>query len=189
MGTEILTVALFWVLGTGALGAQTAPEPGPEVKEHLQKLIKQLPPESPLRGDLLRGAHGGGVHQIWMDNMRHAGIRRAEVWIDIRFDRVGKSKQMKVARAEYFTQYENGERINDPERLSSLRNAGIEQMLTQVALERAAHGYWVDVPHPSPHPFIGAAKIQLFDDEWLPTHESPLYCAGQGCLGKTNKTK
>ena len=60
--------------------------------------------------------------------------------------------------------------------------SGLEQELHSVALEKATHGFWIDVPHPEPQPFVGGAKVEFFDDEKLPTPEAPLYCAGKSCL-------
>jgi hypothetical protein len=93
---------------------------------------------------------------------------------------------MKVARTEYFAQYDKGERISDVDRLKSIRASGLEQKLTAVALQKAAHGFWVDVPRPRPRPFVGAAEIEFFDDEWVPTLNAPLYCAGKSCISNAN---
>jgi len=70
----------------------------------------------------------------------------------------------------------------DAERLDILRTTGVLEKVGSAALEKAAHGYWIDVPKPEPHPFVGAARMVFFDDEWLPALWAPLYCAGEDCL-------
>jgi hypothetical protein len=87
-------------------------------------------------------------------------------------------------RTEYFTQYDKSETVLDAERLGSIHARELEQRLTAVALQKTANGYWVDVPRPRPHPFIGAAKVEFFDDEWLPVISPPIYCAGKSCLSR-----
>jgi hypothetical protein len=116
-----------------------------------------------------------------MDDMRQEGIKRAIVWMKIDFNRHGKPIRMQVDRTEYFTQYEGG-RVLDLNLFNSFRDRGLQQRLAAIALQKAAHGNWVDVPRPKPRPFVGGVVIEFFDDEWLPTLDAPLYCAGRGCL-------
>ena len=118
----------------------------------------------------------------WMNDMRHEGVKRALVWIAIDFNRQGKPKRMSVHTTEYFTTYEDDSKLSDPKRLTAIRASGLEQKLNSFALEKAARGFWTDVPHPSPHPFVGGTKVEFFDGEKPPTPEAPLYCAGKSCL-------
>jgi len=128
------------------------------------------------------GARGEGVHQAWMDDLSRQGIKRAVGWVEIDFKRNGKPKRARIYRIELFTRYEGCERVLDAERLDILRTTGVLEKVGSAALEKAAHGYWIDVPKPEPHPFVGAARMVFFDDEWLPALWAPLYCAGEDCL-------
>ena len=130
----------------------------------------------------LNGIHKDDSAKPWMNDMRHEGVKRALVWIAIDFDRQGKPKRMSVHRTEYFTTYEDDSKVSDAKRLMAIRATGLEQKLNSVALEKAARGFWTDMPHPKPRPFVGGAKLEFFDDEKLPTPEAPLYCAGKSCL-------
>jgi hypothetical protein len=129
----------------------------------------------------MSGVHNDDAITPWMNDMRHEGLKRAVVWIAIDFNRHGKPKRMSVHRAEYFTTSKDDSRVSAAERLMAIRASGLEQKLNAVALEKAAGGSWNDVPHPKPHPFVGGAKVELFDDEKHPT-PAPLYCAGRSCL-------
>ena len=130
----------------------------------------------------LSGVHDDDSPKPWMNDMRHEGVKRALVWIAIDFDRQGKPKRMTVHGTEYFTTYEDDSKVSDTKRLMAIRASGLEQKLTSVALEKAARGSWTDVPHPTPRPFVGGAKVEFFDDEKIPTPKVPLYCAGKSCL-------
>ena len=187
VGHSSLVVGLLCAFSAVAVSNPQAPrDMGPEAQQHIHDLISELPANSLLRRHLENGAHGNGIHQVWMDDMQRENIKRAVVWVSMHFDRHGKPKQMRIERIEYFTQYENGERVLETERLGSIRARGLEQNLTAVAVQKSAHGFWVDVPRPRPRPFIGAAAVEFFDDEWLPTLNAPLYCAGESCISNAN---
>jgi len=136
---------------------------------------------SPTRQQL-SGANNDDSPTPWMNDMRHEGVKRVLVWIAIDFSRQGKPKRISIHRTEYFTTYEDDSRVSDMKRLMAIRASGLEQKLNSVALERAARGFWTDLPHPKPRPFVGGAKVEFFDDEKRPTPEAPLYCAGKSCL-------
>lgn len=175
IGRSSMVLGFLCVLSAGAVSNPQAPaDLRPQVKRHINDLISELPANSSLTRQLASGAHGSGIHHIWMDDMRRENIKRAIVWISIRFNRHGKPKQMRIERIEYFAQYENGERVSG--------TSVLEQRLSTDALQKAANGFWVDVPRPRPHPFVGAAAVEFFDDEWLPTLSAPFYCAGQNCI-------
>lgn len=183
MSKNFIKVLLFCVLNIVAMMGDQVTR---ESEQHVRDLIEQLPSNSILRRDLLSGARGDGVHRFWMDTMRQVGVKRVVAWVSIRFDRGGKPKEMMVARTEYFTEYENGGRVLDDNSLKSIRASGLEQMLTPIAVEMARHGHWIDVPRPRPNPFVGAARVQFFDDEWLPAIKKPLFCAGNNCTTESN---
>ncbi|MFZ0636881.1 MAG: hypothetical protein WA755_00370 [Candidatus Acidiferrales bacterium] len=148
------------------------------VEEHIREVIKELPPNSLLRGELLQGARGDGVHYPWMDDMQKEGIKRVVVWVDIRFDPRGRPKQMSVDRTQYFTEYDaGGAPVSETERLKVIRASGLENQLNNLALHRAMHGAWVDVPRPKPRPFVGRTTVEFLDDEWLPMLHAPIYSA------------
>jgi hypothetical protein len=150
----------------------------PAVEAHIRDVIKELPADSGLRRGLLQGARGNGVHYQWMDDMRKQRIRRAIVLINISFDSKGRPRETSINRTEYFTQYEEGVPISDSAQLGKIRASGLEKELSSIALEKAKHGSWVDVPHPKPRPFVGGTQIEFLDDEWLPALSVALYYAG-----------
>jgi len=153
-----------------------------DTNEHIQNLIKELPETSPLRRDLLAGARGDGVHRPWMGPMREHGVRRATVWISIKYNRHGQPEKLRIHQVRYCEMYDGGVSINDAVRLRDIRSSGLEKQLTDSALQKAKEGAWVDVPRPKPRPFIGGTKVDFLDDEWLPIGRTPLLCAGQYCL-------
>jgi hypothetical protein len=177
-----VAVALMLTVSAVAGDPQSLSDLPPAAQHHIRQLINGLSPHSNLRRDLLNGAHGDGVEKPWMINMRQEGVKRALVWVAIDFNRHGRPKRMKIYRTDYFTTYEDGSRVLDTKRLTSIRTMGLEQKLTSVALENSAHGVWTDVPHPKPRPFVGGAQVEFFDDEWISTLTSPLYCAGRSCF-------
>ena len=138
----------------------------------------------PLALQQLSGVHNDDSPKPWMNDMRHEGLKRALVWIAIDFNRQGTPKRMSIHRTEYFTTYEDDSKVSDTKRLMAIRASGLEQKLIEVALGKAARGFWTYVPHPKPRPFVGGAKVEFFDDEKLPTPEAPMYCAGKSCLPK-----
>lgn len=176
MGTIIL--ALLTTLTGQSTHSRTQTPNSPAFEDHIRDITKELPPDSALRRNLLQGARGNGVRYPWMDDMRGLGIKRAVVWIDIRFDRKGRLKKTTLNRTEYFAQYEGGTAISDRERLNAIRTSGLDKELNSLALDRARHGFWVDVPRPRPRPFIGGTEVEFVDDEWLPVPPTPMYYGG-----------
>jgi hypothetical protein len=185
----MFTVALACIISTvAAPKAQVTHEPDPVVEQHIRSIIKELPDKSALRQELLSGARGNGTHQPWMDDMRREGVKRAIVCIDIHFDRHGRPKQMVAKRTEFYAEYGGSPPVSDAERLKAIRSSGLKQTLDDLALQRAADGAWTDLPRPKPQPFDGGTRLELFDDEWLPTPSAPLYCAGKSCLSEPSGT-
>jgi hypothetical protein len=179
-----ITSLLIAVLAFATCYGQTNREVPPDAKQHIVELIKDLPNNSPLRTRLMHGGRGNGIHQPWMGEMRREHVRQAMIWVDITFDKHGRPKDMKVAKVRYFEKYDDQRSVVDGDRLALIRANGLEVELTRLALERAEHGSWLDVPNPRPNPFNGAARLEFLDDEWLPVFESPMYCAGDSCLGE-----
>ena len=180
----MLVVALACILSTAApQNTLAAHKREPEVEEqHIRSIITALPAKSALRQELLDGARGNGLHQPWMDDMREKGIRRVVIRIGIDFDQKGRPKRMSVKSTEFYGEYDDARPVSDGRRLEEIRSSGLEQTLRKLALQRAARGAWIDMPRPKPHPFNGEARVEFFDDEWLPTANVPLYCAGTSCL-------
>ncbi len=106
MAATILVLIITLLAQTTHSQVETANSPA--VEEHIRDIVRELPADSALRRNLLQGARGNGVHYSWMDDMRKLGIKRAVVWIDIRFDSKGRPKKMSLNRIEYFTKYEGG---------------------------------------------------------------------------------
>jgi hypothetical protein len=161
-GTLILVLAaVFAVINPHASQATSW-----EVEEHIRQVIKELPSDSWLRVALLQGARGNGVRFAWMDQMSQQRIKRVEVYVDIRFDRRARPKNLTAGRTLYFTQYDDSAPLSDGERLKAIRVIGLENELGQLALQQALHGSWVE--HPRQRPIVARAKVVFFDDEWLP---------------------
>ena len=150
--------------------------------EYIQKLIQELPHNSTLRRDMLAGARGDGIRRPWMGPMQKEQVKRATVSIAIEYNRRGRPKKLRIQQIQYFSGYEDATPISDAQRLSEVRVCGLEKLLSDVALQKAAQGTWVDVPRPKPHPFIGGTKVDFFDNEWLPVVATPALCAGPYCL-------
>ena len=186
MNLNMFTVALAFVLGTLAMqGAQVTNKPDSSVEQRIRDIERELPAESLLRYELLSGARGNGTHQTWMDDMQKQGIKRVIVQVAIHFNRHGRPKQMTVKQVKLYTNYDGGEPVLDDAKLNEIRSSGLEQTLKNIALQRAAQGFWVDIPRPKPKPFDGGTRVEFFDDEWLPTPTSvPAYCAGDSCFGE-----
>lgn len=149
----------------------------PSAESHIRKLINELPVDSAVRHQLENGARGDGVHYSWMDEMGREGVKRARVQVTISFKRNGRPKNMNIQEIEYYQDYDlKSSPIIDRSRLSEIQKSGLEDSLRRVALERALHGSWLDVPHPRPKPFVGGTTVDIFDDEWIPVGR-PLYGA------------
>jgi hypothetical protein len=180
----MLAVALACILSTAA--PQNTPASNksePEIDEQrIHSIIAELPDRSALKQELLNGARGKGLHQPWMDDMRRQGIRRAVVRISINFDQRGRPKHIAIKSIMFYHDYDDAQPFSDTKRLEVIHSSGLEQTLSKLALELAAHGAWVDMPRPKPQPFDGGSSVEFFDDEWLPTANVILYCAGASCL-------
>jgi hypothetical protein len=170
-------LVLMITLAAQSTRSQTETAGSPAVEKHIRGIIKDLPTDSELRRNLLEGGRGNGVHYSWMDEMRKLGVKRAVVWIDIRFAHKGRAKKMNLNRIDYFSHYEGATPISNETRLETIRATGLEKELTSLSLERARHGSWVDVPRPKPQPLIGGTKTEFLDDEWLPADSGALYYA------------
>ncbi len=157
---------------------------GAQVSEnqHIRELIRELRDNSLLHQELLAGARGDGIHQVWMDSMRRQGIKCAVVWIAIEFNHAGRAKEARLHHVRYFANYEGADEISGAARHKAIRDSGLEKRLIDLAMAEVAKGSWVDVPRPRPHPFVGGSKLVFFDDEWLPTVKGAAFCAGEHCL-------
>ena len=176
-----IAIVLTLSLGASASNSQSLSKLPLAAQEHIRQLMNELSPNSDLRREFLSGAHGDGVPKPWMADMRHASVKRAVVWVAIDFDRHGKPKRMRIQRTDYFTAYDDASKVLDTKSQTVVRTNGLEQKLVSIALEQAAHGFWIDVPRPKPHPFVGGVGVEFFDDGWIPTGP-PVYCAGKSCL-------
>lgn len=145
-----------------------APKPAltPAVQKHLKEFKESLPLDSGLRYGLEHGAHGDGIHHVWMDEMREMGIKRALVETEF----VWHKKPVDVT-ATYFvyfsTYYSDCGQIADPQRLSEVRSSGLEAELSEEAIRRTLRAHWFRTgpPHRNKRGFYVA---NLLDDEWLP---------------------
>lgn len=152
-----------------------APQAKQVPEEHITHLIAQLPETSLLREQLVGGAHGDGIHYPWMDLMRSQRVKRAEALVALYFDRKGRPKRAEFLNLNYYDDYEGGQPVSSFSRLVAIKSTSMAADLKTLAVERAKHGFWEDVPSPRPNPFTGRAKVIFYDDEWLPTPMHPEY--------------
>ncbi len=162
--------------------SQAPAKTNPDAERKIAEIMKDLPSGSSLSQRLTHGARGDGVHHAWMSDMQRQSIRRILVLLRISFNHSGRPKTLAIESIEYFADYDGRQQIKDGVRLTEIRTSGLEKEMADLALERAKHGAWLDVPRPRPRPFIGAAVVEFFDNEWLPVFQSPLYCAGPACF-------
>lgn len=161
---KIVLILSLMIVGP-ALPSEAEQAASNAMEEHIEKVVNELPPDSLLRRQLIQGARGTGVRYPWMDELREKNIKRAVVCVDITFDKQGRPKQMSVSSTHYFPQYEGDGEVLESERSAAIRGSNLEKQLEDLALKEAAHGLWLDVPRPKP--FVGDAKIEFLDDEWL----------------------
>ncbi len=176
-----IAAILILTLAAQTTNLHPGPVTSPAVEQHIRELINELPADSQIRRQLLQGSRGNGVHYPWMDEMQKQEIKKVIVWVAISFDRRGRPKKMNINHTEYFVQYDAGETpVSDAIRLNAIRAAGLEKQLDNLALQRTAKGFWLDVPRPRPHPFVGGAEVEFLDDEWLPVPNVPIFGTNRG---------
>ncbi len=173
-------MVLMLTLGVRSVSLQAAAATNPSAEAHIHEVMNGLSRGSDLYKALSRGARGDGVHYPWMDEMKNNGIKKVKVSIDVAFDRHGRPKQMRIRSTEYFSHYDSDTPISDSERLNTIRAGGLERTLNDLALQRTAKGFWLDVPRPRPRPFVGGAQVEFLDDEWLPEPDAPMFYARAG---------
>jgi hypothetical protein len=104
--------------------------------------------------------------------MRREGVKR--VLIGVRFEWVGRPKDIKVVKIRYYRKYDSDcAQITDQADLDRIRASGLTRELEDVAIQLAAtSGRWFQVDGPEPSGSAGGT-VELLDDEWLP-HPPPL---------------
>lgn len=176
MRKNIWRVRILCLAASGLLVflSAAAQNPGPKpmltpaVQKHLKEFEESLPLDNVLRYGLEHGAHGDGIHHPWMDEMRQMGIRRVLVQTEFRWHK--KPVEVKATRFVYFsTYYGDCGQIADSQRLSEIRNSGLEAKLSDQAEEDTLRGHWMFIDNAPHHLKRGATTITLMDDEWLPT--------------------
>jgi hypothetical protein len=144
----------------------------PTVEKHIEEVSQALPAGTSFRLSLERGFRGEGIHYSWMDDMRREGVKR--VLIGVRFEWVGRPKDIKVVKIRYYRKYDaDCAQITDHANLDRIRASGLTRELEDVAIQLAAtsgRSFQVDGPEPSGS---GGGTVELLDDEWLP-HPPPL---------------
>jgi len=140
--------------------------PNAEVKEHIREVIESLPEDSQMRLNLEQGMRGDGFRYPWMDQMRNEGVKRALITISFEWD--GKPHKMKLARAVFYSKYdEDCAQIEDESQLRRIRETGLEKQLESVAMDRTSNARWSSWDNPTPH-IHGLSWTEFTDDEWLP---------------------
>jgi hypothetical protein len=184
----IAIAVLAWFLASPTTGSEVPAKTNPDAEQQIAELMKELPSSSSLHQRLVHGGRGDGEHHSWMDEMQRERIRRILAVVRISFNHRGRPKKLAIERVEFFTDYDGQKQLTDVERLAKIRATGLEKEITNLAIERSNHGMWVDVPHPRPQSFVGAAWVEFFDNEWLPVFQVPMYCAGLPCLADQPST-
>lgn len=144
-----------------------------QVQERLRSIAESLPSDSLLRRLLNDGTHGDGIRHPWMDEMRHEGVKSAKVEISLTW--FFGPRSLRVTRVMYFAEYDDpSSQVTDPLQIKFFQSHGLEQKLKEVALQRGIHGTWFESP-PAQHPMrlgpvAAGTQVDLFDEEWLPTH-------------------
>ncbi len=70
---------LAGILALGFQLAQSLTELSSQSQKHLREVADALPADSTLRRALQNGAHGGGIHYSWMDEMKRGGVKMRKV--------------------------------------------------------------------------------------------------------------
>jgi hypothetical protein len=157
---------LLIALGSNLMQDRAQPRVPP--KEHMQELIKTLPPESKMRFALESGRHGDGLYHPWMDRMRQQGVKRATVIFDFVWH--GHPVDLKLDRVLYFEKYDSDcAQITDPERLLNIRQSGLEEDLKEFASSETKRSKWFYVDK-KPRTKHGQSRVDLADDPWFPTN-------------------
>lgn len=142
----------------------TVPAPSP------QNLIVQLPACSVLREQLLQRPSHIGIDENYMRDMRAYGIKR--IIVEVQATRShGQPQNLRIVRKLYFSKYDGKDsQVINSERLRQIGSSDLDQIVTRIALERAAkadflrgieHGSAVKEGNPA------HALIELFDNASL----------------------
>lgn len=138
-----------------------------DASEHIRHLIQILPEGSQVRTLLQEGMHGDGVRHAWMDEMKKLGIKRTLVLVDFAWR--DRATDIRPDRILYFREYDSDcSQITDVNRLEEIRASGIAQELEKFVQEKTRNMRWYYLEK-KPHAKQGISRMELFDDEWLPT--------------------
>lgn len=85
--------------------------------------------------------------QAWMDEMRTEGVRLATFTIEFDWTQNGKKlSNWRCVSTQYFRDYDQREKISQPEVFARINASGLSAKLEQVALSRAKTRNWFEYP-------------------------------------------
>ena len=161
----ILIAVLLSLIGPNSM-QDRAQSPIPP-KEHIQGLIKMLPPGSKVRSTLESGHYGDGIYHSWMEKMREQGVKRATVVFDFTWH--NHPIDLKPDHILFFDKYNSDcSQITDPEHLAQIRQSGLEEALEEFARKATEKSRWFFVDK-KPRSKRGQSRVEVADDPWLPT--------------------
>jgi Ankyrin repeats (3 copies) len=164
---SVTTFVISYGVATSLLAQVVQSRPlNSQEKDHIERLAESLPRYSQQRKFLEGGVHGSGEDKPYMDAMKAKGVKRALV--GIRANWVGgRPTDLNIVSHMYFGEYDSSaSRIGDEKKLMAFERGGLEQILDQVALERAKSGRSVGDGTKLEGKSI-YEQVEFFDDPWM----------------------
>lgn len=138
-------------------------------------VLNELPSGSDLRQRFVAGQHGDMIERSYMKEMRDARVKRALFEVAGVWTRDGL-KSLSVVRRLYFDKYDGAyAQVTDPGRSAEIKSNGLENLLDQVALQRAkAAGLFTLHGLKGSPPWQVYGFQEFFDNGILPEKRTPL---------------
>ena len=170
-------VAVLVLLGAWAwpqAGQPTSSRTTHGGEEQVRELINSLPPNSQWLNMLRGGMRGDGIHHPWMDRMKDNAVKLAIFTYEFSWTAGGRKLQdWTLVSEQYFRDYDESQRVTEPEQLDSFMKDGLQEELAAAVLPIAKNGNWLEQP-----PELcgeGYRLVYLADNEWLPVNLPPLF--------------
>jgi len=148
---------------------------GNAVQADQSSVLNELPLGSDLRQRLVAGQHGDRIESPYMKEMRNARVKRALFEVAGVWTHDGL-KSLSVVRRLYFDKYDGPyAQVTDPARSAEIKSSGLENLLDQVALQRAkATGLFTLHGLKGSPPWKVYGFQEFFDNGTLPEMWTPL---------------